>query len=331
MGYRLPLVTTIAIYVLMIIGSLVVGLNAGFACPDWPLCQGHIIPPLNGLVLIEYVHRFMTTVVTVLILAVVVTVWRKRQKGERLLPALGVLALFFLGMQVLLGAVIVVFVLPGAFTTIDVANSMCLLATLVVMTVVTMEKDGKFLERYRGGDGFVMAPEPGKMFVPGAVMAAATFLQIVAGAYFRHSGASGALFGNNAYLASHHQFVPPTQAYSSAVLDAHVFLGMLLVGCTVWFLLQAFRYRSGIGMASVCFALVMADMALGMMSLATRLNLMVVTAHWSLSALLFAVCVSVTARARMASAMVKSAVHEPPILRSEGPAAPGRPVAGHQP
>ncbi|TCS74609.1 hypothetical protein EDD64_11257 [Effusibacillus lacus] len=34
---RLPLLTTVSTYVLIILGVLVVGFDAGLACSDWPL------------------------------------------------------------------------------------------------------------------------------------------------------------------------------------------------------------------------------------------------------------------------------------------------------
>lgn len=37
MKFRLPLMTAISTYILIILGVLVVGFDAGLACSDWPL------------------------------------------------------------------------------------------------------------------------------------------------------------------------------------------------------------------------------------------------------------------------------------------------------
>src|SRR2546427_5245748 len=70
-----------ATYILIILGGLVRATGAGLACPDWPLCPGRLIPPLDTLVLIEWRHRFVASIVGILTVAVAVAAWRGGQKG----------------------------------------------------------------------------------------------------------------------------------------------------------------------------------------------------------------------------------------------------------
>ena len=66
---RLGLSTSLAIFVLIVIGSVVRTTGSGLACPDWPLCQGRLIPPLQFNVLIEWLHRTLALVVSLMLFA----------------------------------------------------------------------------------------------------------------------------------------------------------------------------------------------------------------------------------------------------------------------
>ena len=44
---QLALSTTLLLFALIVIGSVVRTTGSGLACPDWPLCEGRIIPRLE--------------------------------------------------------------------------------------------------------------------------------------------------------------------------------------------------------------------------------------------------------------------------------------------
>ena len=68
----LSLTTATAVYVLIILGGVVSSTGSGLACPDWPLCNGQVIPKLTVEVLIEFTHRLWTIVVTLTVIATMV-------------------------------------------------------------------------------------------------------------------------------------------------------------------------------------------------------------------------------------------------------------------
>src|SRR5690242_6877052 len=99
---RLATVTAALMFGLIVVGSVGRTTGSGLACPDWPLCHGRLIPPLQFNVLIEWFHRLLALMVGLLLFATAGTVLSSREARGTLggLAALGV-ALYFV--QALLG------------------------------------------------------------------------------------------------------------------------------------------------------------------------------------------------------------------------------------
>lgn len=124
----LALSTTIATYVLIVLGGLVRATGAGLACPDWPLCHGRLIPPLEGLILIEYSHRLVASVVGFLTLALTISAWRRR-----IYPLHASFALLLVGVQILLGGLTVRTELSAWLVVAHLGTAMAFFATLVAL------------------------------------------------------------------------------------------------------------------------------------------------------------------------------------------------------
>jgi protoheme IX farnesyltransferase len=109
--------------------------KSGLGCADnWPLCNGKVYPLWEQPVLIEYIHRLIAALISVLVVALLVVVWRReRRNGWLFGPAL--LAVAFFIVQALLGAIVVWFNLKSGLVMVHLATSMLLLATLGVLTV----------------------------------------------------------------------------------------------------------------------------------------------------------------------------------------------------
>lgn len=75
---RWGLAAAALIFVQSVVGGLVRHTDAGLACPDVPLCLGHIVPPLqNGLVLLHFLHRMLGYAVAAAVVGMAVWAFRR--------------------------------------------------------------------------------------------------------------------------------------------------------------------------------------------------------------------------------------------------------------
>lgn len=101
----------LAIYILNAWGAYVtlgdygLGCGSGFGA-SWPLCNGSLVPAFNYPTLIEYLHRFLSVVTGLIILAATIQVWRMKPR-PRLPSLLMLLAIVLVPIQVGLGGEVV--------------------------------------------------------------------------------------------------------------------------------------------------------------------------------------------------------------------------------
>ena len=128
---------TLAAYLTIVIGGDLTASAAGFACQDsWPFCPGGIIPDLSQPgVAIEFAHRVVAFVTSLLILATLVLafLW---YRSDRRIFSLSVTTFVLLFAQVLLGMVTVQTELNPWVVTAHLAIGTATFAAALVLAVV---------------------------------------------------------------------------------------------------------------------------------------------------------------------------------------------------
>ncbi len=279
--YRvLAVATAVAAYALVVLGGLVRITGAGLACPDWPLCHGSLIPPLEGRVLIEYAHRLAAVIVSVLVLLTALEAFRVRHRVPRA-GALSFLVIALLALQIVVGGLTVRLQLTPTLVTIHLGIAMLFLAALWTQAAAALgEEMGRLPVRsaFRG---------------LAAIAAGATYVMILIGGYVGSSAAALACpdvpFCRGAALVT-----PGWPAYAHMLHRVWALVVIVLVLAT-----SRAASRTGIRIlgagASLAAGLALAQIAAGIVNVLTRLAPIVQGAHLALAAALFGTLVVLNA------------------------------------
>jgi protoheme IX farnesyltransferase len=119
---------------LVIVGVVVRATDSGLGCPDWPLCYGQVIPPLDFKAWAEWIHRLIAAVIGVMILGVaVLAVVDHRDRRSLVVPSLGAVGLVVF--QAWLGRETVRLGNSGESVTAHLAAAMALAGVLAYLLV----------------------------------------------------------------------------------------------------------------------------------------------------------------------------------------------------
>jgi len=131
---RLTAHLVVALVALVVIGGATRVMQAGLACPDWPLCYGSFLPgrQMNLQVFLEWFHRLDAFVVGMGVLVLATTAVVKRQQLPQWLPWLSWACLVLVAFQGALGALTVTLLLPAGIVTAHLATALLLVTLLSV-------------------------------------------------------------------------------------------------------------------------------------------------------------------------------------------------------
>ena len=315
---------------LIVAGGVVTNTDSGLACPDWPTCFGSAMPRMAGNVAVEHTHRLIAAAVGLLTVALVVPALRRARQGKLAAELMGWAALILLAsiwagrakhaqgdlpaaavalvavgyagclwvvarardaegklaagalalvmFQGLLGGLTVLYKLPTLVLVMHLGTSMLFLSLMLVLAL----------------HGLQAHPAPRGLLWASA---AAIYVQILLGATVRHTGA-GLVCTDLPYCRG---ALWPAGVHPMVHLHmAHRAFAFVVLALVAWSSLRVARNGSGPvrALAMLAPALVLVQIALGVATIVTFKDLVPLTAHLLLGALLLADSVALLALTR---------------------------------
>ncbi|MEM1278429.1 MAG: heme A synthase [Cyanobacteria bacterium P01_H01_bin.152] len=202
----------IATLALMAVGSATRVMNAGLACPDWPLCYGQIVPrqQMNLRVFLEWFHRLDASLIGLMSIWLAVQAWWCRRDVPTWLPWAAVGAVCLILVQGALGGLTVTELLRFDIVTAHLGTALAFLLTVLVM--------GLCLTPYQG------LGTAGSLPVLGAIATGLVYVQCLLGALVGSRWAAHQCLGGAQLcqvMDSHLMgVVPPTLAILVLLLTA---------------------------------------------------------------------------------------------------------------
>ncbi|MBI4178137.1 heme A synthase [bacterium] len=254
-------------YFLLLAGGLVHSTDSGLACPDWPLCYGQFFPPMVGKIRFEHGHRLIAAMVGVMTLLTARLIWTGAKPGLRFLAVVAVATVCF---QSILGGLTVIYRLPDLVSTAHLAVGTAFFCMLVVLSVRTAAA-GCAIEI----DGRIRAA----LFSAALVV----YLQMILGAFVRHSGSGLACPEVPHCLAA--DWIPPLLT-PGGIHMLHRFGSILALLATGWVYSLCQNHLPLWKWSTAAFGLTIAQMFIGFFSVWTNLSLWSVMAHLGVAQLI---------------------------------------------
>jgi cytochrome c oxidase assembly protein subunit 15 len=275
---------------LVLAGSLVTSTGSGLAVPDWPTTYGwnmFTFPPSKwvGGILYEHGHRLIAS--SVGFLTIILAAWLWLADPRRWMKRLGVAALAAVIAQGVLGGLTVLFFLPDAISTAHAGLAEIFFCLTVAIALFTSPG---WIQGARGADDRTLR-------AVATLTTALVYTQIIVGAVMRHSGAGLAIpdfplmFGG---------LVPDHWSNAIAIHFAHrvgaliVTAAVLATTAHIWYHHRGQRELTR--PALVIVGLVAVQVTLGALTVLSRRDVAINSAHVVCGALVLASSLVITLR-----------------------------------
>lgn len=135
---------------LMALGSTTRVMNAGLACPDWPLCFGTLVPhqSMTLQVFLEWFHRLVASSVGLFVIALNGLIWTWRRQLPQWLPWAGLACLGLVILQGVLGGLTVTQLLRFDVVTAHLATGLLFFSCLLIIGTALLPYRGTGVAKY---------------------------------------------------------------------------------------------------------------------------------------------------------------------------------------
>jgi heme o synthase len=273
---KLAVAAAAATFVLIAVGGLVRATDSGLGCPDWPLCYGDWVPPAELHAWIEHTHRLIAAgFVGPLVAAVgIITLVTNRRRDRPLLVG-AVVAGVLVIVQAWLGGQVVTERLPAALVTAHLALALATLATLIFIAERAINGPMPHAHAGRGLTRLV------------AITAVAVGAQMLLGSWVTGQGA-GLAFGDVPLMDG--AFVPGITTETEAIHAAHRGLSVIVATLVIWTAIAIRRSTDAPlprRLSLWLVGLVLVQIVLGLLNVASRLSAFFVVPHLAVGAALW--------------------------------------------
>lgn len=274
--------TAACFFVVVTMGMLVTDSGSEHGCgPSWPLCHGRLLPGSSIQSIIEWSHRAITGVAGILLIVLVVWAWR-RAGHLREVRWLVFAALGFVVVQSLLGAAAVLWPQPGAILALHFGISLiAFAATFLLAVVLHQERTGRRISR--------ATPIARSDAIWLWTTLAYVYAVVYSGAFVNHIGAGPACSG---WPLCNGSFVPHHWGFKVGVIFLHRLAAAGAAFLITWLALRSRKWRASrpdlYRGSLAAWGLVLTQVAMGGVLVATHIALWATLVHGALVALLFA-------------------------------------------
>lgn len=122
----------VSVYSIIFIGGYVSSSGLGLSCPDWPLCNGQLLPSADYV--IEWIHRFFAVLTGALVISTAVLAWMHKKTQTRI-RLTSILATIFVITQITLGYVVIEAKLHALLVAIHLGIGVLLFASTLLTAI----------------------------------------------------------------------------------------------------------------------------------------------------------------------------------------------------
>lgn len=206
-------------------GSVVTKTESGLGCGnDWPLCHGKFVPAHTLASMIEYSHRAVSGAAGLVSLAAFVAFWLYR-KNRKDLQLYSLLALIFVMVQAVMGAMAVIYPTSSAVMALHFGFSLIAFASSIMLVLGVRQEE-------RGQAGTTShAQSPAARVSKGFrnltwIATGYTYIVVYIGAYVSHTDSAG---GCSGWPLCNGQLVPELSGGEGIAFMHRVAAALLLV------------------------------------------------------------------------------------------------------